>query len=81
MWERALIVAVSFGGMLLYDGITLRGKTTKKDKWLYVLITAGCLYMGIDYVVNKDWLDYFDVVEQVLGGPAKQINSMLGGPN
>lgn len=80
MWERTLVVAVVFGGMLIYDSITLRGKTTKKEKWIYALIVSACLYMAIDYVVNKDWPDYFDVVEQILDGPAKQINSMLGGP-
>ncbi|WP_338551570.1 hypothetical protein [Paenibacillus sp. KS-LC4] len=80
MWERTLVVAIFFGGMFLYDSITLRGKMAKKDKWIYALIVAACLYMAIDYVVNKDWLDYFDVVEQILNGPAQLINNMLGGP-
>ncbi|KQO17193.1 hypothetical protein ASF12_00350 [Paenibacillus sp. Leaf72] len=78
MWERALIATVLFGGMLLYDSLTLRGKMKGPAVWLYSFITAACLYMSIDYVLNKDWFDYFDVVEQLLGGPAKQISSMLG---
>jgi predicted small integral membrane protein len=78
MWERLIVVIAAVGGMLLYDGVTLRKKITRREKGVYVVIVAGCLYMGIDYVVNRDWFDMYDIVEFAFGEAAKQVEATLG---
>ncbi|MHA6480392.1 hypothetical protein ACX1C1_00425 [Paenibacillus sp. strain BS8-2] len=77
MWERALILTATLFSMLLYDGITLRGKQTAKSKFIYGVLLALILYTGLDYVVNQDWVDYLDFVQASLGGVAQAIDAAL----
>jgi hypothetical protein len=77
MWERMVVLVTAFGGMLLFDGLTLRNKITKREKWIYAVLVAAALYMGVDYVVNQDWYDIYNIVEPLLGGIAKLIDDML----
>ena len=77
MWERILVMVVAFGGVLVYDGITLRKKVSAGEKTIYAIMIVSALYMAMDYVANQDWFDVYDLVEPVLGGVSKQIDEML----
>ncbi|MCA0758710.1 hypothetical protein KP806_27005 [Paenibacillus sp. N4] len=77
MWERILVMVIAFGGVLVYDGITLRKKVTAGEKAIYAIMLVIGLYMAMDYVANQDWFDVYDLVEPVLGGVSKQIDNML----
>ena len=76
MLDRMLIVFTAAAGVILYDVITLRNKISGKEKAVYAAIMIAALYMGVDYVVDKDWYDAYDLVEAVFGGAAKQIDAM-----
>ncbi|CAM4163998.1 hypothetical protein L1N85_13345 [Paenibacillus alkaliterrae] len=77
MLERLLVLVAALGGMLLYDGIALRNKITKREKKVYIGLLVVSLYLSADYAYNQDWLDMYDVVEPVLGGLAEQIDTFL----
>ncbi|WP_168122995.1 hypothetical protein [Paenibacillus sp. HB172176] len=77
MLNRILIVFAAMAGVIVYDAITLRGKISRKEKTAYVIIMVVALYLGVDYVVDKDWYDGYDLVEAVFGGAAKGIDDML----
>ncbi len=77
MLERLVIAAAALGGMLLYDGLTLRGKLRRQEKWLYAALVCVGLYLGVDYVVNQDWFDLYNIVDKVFGAAAKHMVNML----
>lgn len=77
MWEKMLVVSITFGGVLLFDGFALRGKLSARDKLVYGTLIVLSLYTGIEIVVNKDWLTYLDVVNMVFGKAAKAMEQLL----
>ena len=77
MVERVFVLAVAFGSMLLYDGLKLKNKMSKGEKTVYGIILLVCLYLALDYIVNKNWLDFYDVVKSIFGGAAKAIDDYL----
>ncbi len=77
-WERMLVLTFALGGVWLYDGMTLRRKMSKRDKYVYGAIMVLSLYMGIDYAVNADWPDLFDIVG-LLKPASNAIDKMLRG--
>ncbi len=77
MVERVFVLVVAFGGMLLYDGFKLKNKISKGEKIVYGILLIFCLYAALDYIVNKNWLDYYDVIKSILGGTAKKIDDFL----
>lgn len=77
MVERVVVLMVAFGSMLLYDGFKLKNKISKGEKAVYGIILLICLYLALDYIVNKNWLDFYDVVKPILGGTAKTIDDFL----
>ncbi|KRE49033.1 hypothetical protein [Paenibacillus sp. Soil522] len=77
MVERVFILVIAFGSMLLYDGFKLKNKISKREKTVYGILLIFCLYAALDYIVNKNWLDYYDVIKSILGGTAKKIDDFL----
>ena len=77
MVERVFVLMVAFGSMLLYDGFKLKNKISKGEKAVYGIILLICLYLALDYIVNKNWPDFYDVVKPILGGTAKKIDDFL----
>lgn len=76
MMERILVIVVAFGGMLLYDLLTLK-KISKGEKGIYAIACFLCLYMGMDFVVNKDWPDFFDLMVPIFDNISKAIDDYL----
>ncbi|WP_138755594.1 hypothetical protein [Paenibacillus sinopodophylli] len=76
MGEQIMVMAAAFGGILLYDWLTI-DKLTKREKALYAGLYFICLYMGIDYVNNKDWFDIIDLITPVFGDVSKAIDDYL----
>ncbi|OMF36685.1 hypothetical protein BK133_08540 [Paenibacillus sp. FSL H8-0548] len=76
MVERILVIVVGFGSMLLYDLLTLK-KVSKREKGIYTIACLICLYMGMDFVVNKDWFDFFDLMIPVFEDISKAIDGFL----
>lgn len=77
MVERVFVLAVAFGSMLLHDGFKLKNKISKGEKTVYGIILLVCLYLALDYIVNKNWLDFYDVFKSIFGGAAKAIDDFL----
>lgn len=77
MLERIMVMAVAFGGVLLSDGIALKNKMSKGEKNAYFILLLYGLYTGFDYVINKNWLDYYDVILPVFGEVSKAIDHFL----
>jgi hypothetical protein len=76
MAERILVIVVAIGGMLLYDLLTLK-KVNKREKGIYTIACFICLYMGMDFAVNKDWFDYFDLMIPMFDDISKAIDDFL----
>ncbi|CAM4380818.1 hypothetical protein PAEN110709_11940 [Paenibacillus endophyticus] len=76
MAERIMVLLAAFGGILLYDWLTMK-KMTKREKALYAVLCFICLYMGLDYAINKDWFDFMDLMMPVFGNLAKAIDDYL----
>ena len=77
MWEKWLVITLAFGGMLLFDGLALRGKLTKRDKLLYGAIVVLSLFEGIDFAMSLEWPDYLDLAQIPFGKAAKAIEQAL----
>lgn len=80
MSERIFVLIVMFGSFMLYmlyDSFRLKTNENKKEKIIYLILILASLYMGIDYVVNRDWVDYYDLIEPVFAVTARQIEDFL----
>lgn len=77
MRERIFVLIVMFGSLMLYDGFHLKTNGNKKEKAIYLIIMLASLYMGIDYVVNRNWVDYYDLIGPVFAETARQIENFL----
>ncbi|OUS75548.1 hypothetical protein B1748_16955 [Paenibacillus sp. MY03] len=77
MWERCLVIAIAFGGVLLFDGFALRGKLTARDKLVYGSIVLITVYGAIDFAMNQDWPDYLDLANIPFGKAAKTMEQLL----
>lgn len=73
MAERITVIVVAFVGMLLYDMLTLE-KINKREKGMYMIACLACIYMGMDFIVNKDWFDFFDLMVPVFDDISKAID-------
>lgn len=52
-------------------------KVSKREKGIYTIACLICLYMGMDFVVNKDWFDFFDLMIPVFEDISKAIDGFL----
>lgn len=77
MAERMVVIAVAFGGMLLFDWFNLKNKISKGEKIVYFILLLVCLYLAFDFIINKNWLDYFDLANPIFGGISKKIDDFL----
>ncbi|WP_169088382.1 hypothetical protein [Paenibacillus sp. PL91] len=77
MAERIVVLMVIFGGMLLHYWFVFRNKIKKREKAVYFLLLLIGLYLGMDYALNKNWLDFNDMIKPVFGGVSKEIDDFL----
>jgi uncharacterized membrane protein YbjE (DUF340 family) len=77
MAERIFVLIAAFGGMLLHDWLSFRNKINKREKAVYLLLFTIGLYLGMDYALNKNWLDFNDMIKPVFGGVSKEIDDFL----
>ncbi|MDQ6419658.1 hypothetical protein RB620_09465 [Paenibacillus sp. LHD-117] len=75
--EKMLVLAVAIGGVLVFDGFALKRKLSAGGKLVYGILIAMSLYTGIDYFVNLDWPDYFDLADAVFGQLSKSVEQSL----
>ncbi|WP_028608794.1 hypothetical protein [Paenibacillus harenae] len=77
MAERVIVFFLALGGMLLYDGFQWRSKLSKRDKLIYTIMLLIALYMGADYVLHRNWPDFYVLIDPIFGGMAKAIDDYL----
>lgn len=75
--ERYIIVIVAFGCVYFFDYLHVKKNGLKKEKMIYLALVLLALYMGADYVINRDWVDYYDVFELLFQGSARAIEAFL----
>ncbi|SFD79515.1 hypothetical protein SAMN05216378_1457 [Paenibacillus catalpae] len=75
--ERYIVIIVAFGYVYFFDYLHVKKKGSKKDMSIYLVLILLSLYMGVDYVMNRDWIDYYDVFEPLFKGTAREIDSFL----
>jgi hypothetical protein len=75
--ERYVVVVIAFGCVYWLDYRHMKKNSSKKAKAIYLMLLLIAFYMGVDYVVNHDWVDYYDVFEAIFKGSAGSIDASL----
>ncbi|MBD2872356.1 hypothetical protein [Paenibacillus arenilitoris] len=77
MAERIVVLCSAFAGMLLFERFHLNNKRSKGERAAYILLLLVSFYLGMDYVMAKDWTDSYDLFDFVFGRAAKAIDDFL----
>jgi hypothetical protein len=76
MVERIIVVLLMYTVLFSYDLSRLK-KQPKKAKYVYTIIIALSLYVGLDFIFKTDWPNIVDLVNVVFLKPAELIVEYL----
>jgi Kef-type K+ transport system membrane component KefB len=76
MVERIIVVLLMYTVLFSYDLSRLK-KQQKKARYIYTIIVALSLYVGLDFIFEADWPNIIDLVNVVFLKPAELIIEYL----